>query len=228
MRYLKLILAASLSLTALISTQAIPITWTLSNFEYANKTGNTLSGSDTRWTPPEIRFNLSKGGNGMLGNAPDGDKIIINSILFSVTGVGIENVPCLQLKQGDKVIATASTLINRTLGGNRKIYYSSNQSYDRQTWRFSFDNQVYLDTSIDYTLVFTTSNGNVFDSTEEWDGRALSATTAVNEMFEGNLVAPFIELHGVYDAPPGGVPEPTALAVVAVGAAFALLRRRVG
>lgn len=98
MRHLKLLLAASLSLMALISAQAIPIPWTLSNFEYANETGNTLSGSDTRWTPPEIRFNLSKGGNGMLGNAPDGDKIIINSILFSVTGGGHRKRPMPTIK----------------------------------------------------------------------------------------------------------------------------------
>lgn len=227
MRYLKLLLAASLSLTALISAQAIPISWTLSNFEYANKTGNSL-GNPIKWTAFEIKFRLSEGGDGMLGNAPDGDKILINSILFSVTGENTEIVPCLKLKQGNTVIATASSPPNRTLVDDRTIYYSPDQPEKHQAWQFSFDDQVYLDASIDYTLVFATSNGDEFDTASEWGGNTLFATSVVNEMFKENPYAPFIELSGVYDAPSGGAPEPTALAIVAVGTAFALLRRRVG
>lgn len=224
----KLLLTITVATLSLISARAVAVPWTLSNFEYAKEADVESSGKDHPWTPSSIDFRLSDSAQ-MCGTPPNGNQIIIQSILFSVIDRGdVKLPPFLEIREketGKTLMRTATA--GRTQGPDKTIYYSKDESYTRPTWQFTFTNtnDAALDASTVYSLVFTDNKGNVFESVD-WNSRALSGSTIANDMFEGNIYTPFILISGTYTPSPGGAPEPTALSLLALGVALTFLRRR--
>ena len=82
MRHLKLILASSLSLTALISAQATIIPWTLSNFEYASEYGQDYV---TKVERDNLSFSFSLSDtSGMTSTLPPPRNRSIQSVIHHV------------------------------------------------------------------------------------------------------------------------------------------------
>lgn len=226
MRSITFSLAFGLAALALGPLHALSVPWTLSNFEYAKEADVESSDKEYSWTPSSIDFRLSDSAQ-MCGTPPNGNQIIIQSILLSVRDHGDVKTPTyLEIREketGKTLMRTAPA--GRTQGPDKTIYYSKDESYTRPTWQFTFTNGDTLDASTVYSLVFTDNKGNVFEPVD-WAGRARSGSTIANDMFEGNIYTPFILISGTYTPSPGGVPEPTALSLLALGVALTFLRRR--
>lgn len=232
MRPITFSLAFGLVALALGPLHALHEPWTLSNFEYAKEADVESSGKNYYWTPSSIDFRFSDSAQ-MCGTPPNGNQIIIQSILFSVRDRGNVKVPpYLEIREKE----TGKTLMRtvtagRTQGPDKTIYYSKDESYTRPTWQFTFNDGVALDASTVYSLVFTDNAGNVLESAD-WANRALSGSTIANDMFEGNVLTPFILISGTYTPPPvvclsqrpcpsspWGCPSPSSAAADPLGSA---------
>lgn len=230
MRHLKLLLAASLSLTALISAQAIPIPWEISNFEYASESGQDYV---TKVERDDLSFSFSLSDtSGMTSSLPPpvAGKLNLSSITFGLgKKVSTTNWPLLIITQNSEFIAKSikTTTIVQPLSTSSQPIDPTDPAVYYPTWLFGFDEEVYLDASVTYDVTFARAFDDVTQKITPYsfpDGEEQGVL--LNSKADEILWTPFIQFQGTYD--PSLMPEPTALAVVAVGAAFALLRRRVG
>lgn len=230
MRHLKLLLAASLSLTALISAQAIPIPWEISNFEYASEYGQDFA-TATKTNYLSFTFSLSDT-SGMISSLPPPvtGKVKLSSIAFGMSETTPQtNLPHLIIAQNGRVVAQSGTPQSR----HQALATSSDDNANHLTWLFGFNEDVILDASANYDIIFAQAFNSATQEITPYafptgQGQGVLLTSNANEtlMDKYTLWTPFIQFRGTYD--PSLMPEPTALTVVAVGAAFALLRRRVG
>ena len=233
MRHLKLLLTASLSLTALISAQATIIPWTLSNFEYAREYGQDCK-TATKSENFSFTFSLSDT-TGMISTLPSqvNGQVELSSITFGLNqNVTTSNLPLLVITQnGDFVAKSRKTQIIA-----QQLFESSDPTdlvKHYPTWLFGFDEDVYLDVSANYDITFARAFDDAAQKitpyafpTGQGQGVLLTSNTNKTLIDKNTLWTPFIQFQGTYD--PSPMPEPTALTVVAIGAAFALLRRRAG
>lgn len=230
MRHLKLILAASLSLAALISAQATIIPWTLSNFEYASEYGQDYV---TKVERDNLSFSFSLSDtSGMTSTLPPPvtGQFNLSSITFGLSKkVSTTNWPLLIITQNGKFIAKSikTTTIVQPLSTSSQPIDPTNPAVYYPTWLFGFDEDVYLDASVTYDVTFARAFDDVTQEITPYSFPAGEEQgVLLNSKIDETLWRPFIQFRGTYD--PSLMPEPTALTVVAVGAAFALLRRRAG
>lgn len=222
MNHLKHGLAAALALLSLGLAHALPVSWTISNLETAkDPSAPSVTKKVNEWKPPKINFHFTDDAQ-MQGTMPNGNQIQINSIELVLEAEGSMR-PFLAVYQGTNPLFVSSRQYESS---ERTYYYSPTHSESSITLKFEFDSPVYLEEGIDYTLVFGTYKGAEFvpyQGSGSYMSYALENSNAESAMFEDNLLTPFIIMSGTYT--PRSVPEPTALALLALGGAAVLLRR---
>lgn len=234
MNHLKHGLAAALALLSLGLAHAVTIPWeqgmseydwTLSNFEYAKLHG----GSGTIATSSRKSYEITlDGSTEMLGELPTNATLKLDTVQVAIDDHQYQKTirPILLILQAGNIIAHSSS--SKTSTAQQTIYTSETGKRSAYTWVFSFDDEVVLDPSNPFELIFASSyneSTGVFTDYDAWatgvDGYIIGGVYVRREAdFD---YVPYLELSGTYT--PRAVPEPTALALLALGGVTVLLRR---
>ena len=232
MTSLKPCLAAALALLSLGLAHAIPVTWELGaeevkwkfgNFEYAKT--HECSGV---WAPqkPNGSYDVALDETAeMEGNLPmdttvklDSVHIVVDASTNNQTGPeeGNQPFPTLCIKHDSTVVAYS----DRTVRNNFQLVYTAESTIEySNSWLFIFDEDVFLETGTSYQIEFVVQNNNgEYTPYEQWEGKGIWCRK------ESDLdMTPFMTWSGTYT--PRAVPEPTVLALLALGGVAVLLRR---
>lgn len=227
----KLLLTITLSTLVLVSARAVAMPWTLTNFDYLQQADESQQPSESRpISGVQIpSFNLSLSDLSTSGDMQLASQtVVLETILIAMRSAGPDKfVPkrlILAQKDDTRIAAATATPTSQTV----TVYTSPTTTTTCNVWAYTFSGTLpTISTSIDYDLIFATSDWAIYETSKFRDDQTILARNIADEPnIENAIWAPFILISGTYTPSSGGVPEPTALSLLALGVALTFLRRR--
>ncbi len=229
----KMLALAAITLCAL--AQAVTQNWSMSNFTYAKDQDLGLTNANVnkgRYNQFDVKF--SDTSSMTTNGVASGTNVTLTSVRLCLTENDesyMTQPAYLLLMDGNNVVA-AST--DKSWTGSVKVYGGADagEHWTSATWNYTF-NATDLDADKVYTLVLATaydSADNTYTqlstSNDTWTNS--QRIRVVSDMKNDTLAVdatytPFVELAGTYEP----LPEPTALALLAMGVAGLALKRKV-